>query len=201
MCLGRAFHLILMHFYILYSMLWGKLSKIRLIFLKSCFSRIKLIQSDFRSIEILFKKFSEPLPGSIDRTYFSINWRPWIQFFKNSVLTDSTYFFKTFSTFFLSLSPTWQGNTTIFCRFLPKFLQGFPPSRPVRPFYPSFCSYIHAFFHAFKGYFRTFLILGFLLIQGYFSEIDHWVLLVYCYIHDCCWLIWSIWDFMENWKF
>ena len=103
MCLGRAFHLILMHFYILYSMLWGKLSKIRLIFLKSCFSRIKLIQSDFRSIEILFKKFSEPLPGSIDWTYFSINRRSWIHFFKNSVLTDSTYFFKTFSTFSLSL--------------------------------------------------------------------------------------------------
>ena len=62
-------------------------------------------------------------------------------------------------------------------------------------------SCFHAFFHAFKGYFRTFLILGFLSIQGYFSEIDHWVLLVYCYIHDCCWLIWSIWGFMKNWKF
>ena len=62
-------------------------------------------------------------------------------------------------------------------------------------------SCFHAVFHAFKGYFRTFLNLGFLLIQCYFSEIDHRVLLVYCYIHDCCWLIWSIWGFMKNWKF
>ena len=61
-------------------------------------------------------------------------------------------------------------------------------------------SWFHAFFHAFKGYFRTSLDLGFLLIQGYFSEIDHWVLLGYCYIHDCCWLIWSIWGFIKNWK-
>ena len=53
-------------------------------------------------------------------------------------------------------------------------------------------SWFHALFHAFKGHFRTFLTLGFLLIQCYFSEIDHWVLLVYCYIHDLCWLIWSI---------
>ena len=56
-------------------------------------------------------------------------------------------------------------------------------------------------FHAFKGYFRTFLDLGFLLIQCYFSKIDLWVLLGYWYIHDCCWLIWSIWGFMKNWKF
>ena len=62
-------------------------------------------------------------------------------------------------------------------------------------------SCFHAFFHAFKEYFRTSLNLGFLLVQGYFSEIDHWVLLVYCYIHDCCWLIWLIWGFMKNWKF
>ena len=39
-------------------------------------------------------------------------------------------------------------------------------------------SWFHALFHAFKGNFRTFLNLGFLLIQCYFSEIDHWVLLV-----------------------
>ena len=37
MCLGRVFHLVLMHFYILYSMLWGKFSKIKLFSLKSCF--------------------------------------------------------------------------------------------------------------------------------------------------------------------
>ena len=102
---GRAFHLILMHFYFLYSMLWGKFSKIRLFFLKAIFLEFRLIQSNFRSIEILFKQFSEPLPGSIDRTYFSINRTSWIKFFfLNSVLTDSKHFFKTFSNFPLSLS-------------------------------------------------------------------------------------------------
>ena len=126
MCLGRAFHLILMHFYILYSMLWGKLSKIRLIFLKSCFSRIKLIQSDFRSIEILFKKFSEPLPGSIDRTYFSINRTSCFKFFKNGLLTDSNTFSKPFSNF--SLSPRLgKAPLKIFCRFQPNFCKIFLP--------------------------------------------------------------------------
>ena len=76
-------------------------------------------------------------------------------FLKTVFLTNSTYFFKTFSTFSLSLSPTWQGSTKIFCRFLSKFLQGFPPSRPVRPFYPSFCSYFRVFMHL-KGIFGPF---------------------------------------------
>ena len=78
MCFGRAFHLILMHFYILYSMLWGKLSKIQFFFFffskkqifqnfnwsnlifdqsKSCFKNsmslylVRLIEPVFRSIE------------------------------------------------------------------------------------------------------------------------------------------------------
>ena len=33
--------------------------------------------------------------------------------------------------------------------------------------------FLFSCFHAFKGYFRTFLNFGFLLIQCYFSEIDH----------------------------
>ena len=61
--------------------------------------------------------------------------------------------------------------------------------------------FLFSWFHAFKGNFQTFSNLGFLLIQCYFSEIDHWVLLVYCYIHDLGWLIWSIWGFVKNWKF
>ena len=136
---------------------------------------VRLIEPVFRSIEHRVSGFKK----------------------KTVIWLFQTSFSKVFNLFSLSLSPTWQSCTQIFCRFLPQFLQDFPPSRPVRPFYPSFWFY----FHAFKGYFRTTLNLGFLLIQGYFSEIDHWVLLVYCYIHDCCWLIWSIWGFMKNWKF
>ena len=193
-----------MHVYILYSMLWGKFSKNQVFFSKKLFfPEFRLIQSNFRSIEILFKKLSEPLPGSIDRTCFSINQTSCFRFFKNSSLTDSNVFFKSFFQTFLSLR-LGKAAQSLFCHFQPQFLQGFSPSRPVRPFYPSFCSYFHVFKHFFmhlKGYFRTSLNLGFLLIQCYFSKIDHWVLLVYCYIHDCCWLIWSIWGFMKNWKF
>ena len=68
--------------FILYSMLWGMFSKNQVIFLKRCFfPDFRLIQSNFRSIEILLKKFSEPLSGSIDWTCFSINRTSWIRFF------------------------------------------------------------------------------------------------------------------------
>ena len=104
MCFGRAFHLILMHFYILYSMFWGKFSKIKLFLWKTIFPEFRVIQSDFRSIEILFKKFSEPLPGSIDRTCFSINQTSCFKFFKNNALIDSNTSSKPFFQTFLSLS-------------------------------------------------------------------------------------------------
>ena len=42
LCFGKAFHLILMHFYFLFLMLWGVFSKIRLFFLKRCFSRFSI---------------------------------------------------------------------------------------------------------------------------------------------------------------
>ena len=131
------------------------------------------------------------MPSSIDRTCFSINRTSCFRFFKNSSLTDSNTFSKVFFQTFLSLSDLARQHKA-FCRFLPKFLQGFPPSRPIRRFYPSFCSYFHVFMHFFmhlKGIFGLFYSWDFLLIQCYFFEIDHWVLLVYCYIHDCCWLI------------
>ena len=112
LCFGRAFHLILMHFFWI-QCFEVRFQKIRFFFSqKLFFPEFRLIQSNFQSIEILFKKFSEPLPGSIDRTCFSINRRSWIQFFKNSVLTDSTYFFNLFS-----LSPTLQGYTEDFLSF------------------------------------------------------------------------------------
>ena len=86
-------------------------------FKKVVFPEFQLIQSDFQSIKILFKKFSEPLPGSIDRTYFLINRTSCFKFFKNSVLTDSNTFSKLFFKLF-SLSSTWQGSTEDFLSFL-----------------------------------------------------------------------------------
>ena len=148
MCFGKAFHLILMHFYFLYSMLWDMFSKNQVIFLKRCFfPDFRLIQSNFRSIEILLKKFSEPLSGSIDRTCFSINRTLWIKFFLNSVWLIQNTFSNLFQTF-LSLSlRLGKAPLRIFCHFSTKFLQGFSLTRPVRPLYPSFCFYFHDFMH------------------------------------------------------
>ena len=61
-------------------------------------------------------------------------------------------------------------------------------------------SWFLAFLHAFRGYFRTSLFLGFLMIQGLFSEIGHWVLMGYWYIHVWYWLIWSILGLYEKLK-
>ena len=158
MCFGRAFHLILMHFYILYSMLWGKISKNQVFFFspKSCFfqnfdwSNLIFDQSKScfkNSVSLYLVWLIEPVFRSIEHRVSG--------FFKNSSLTISNIFFKSFFNFF-SLSLTWQGCTQIFCRFLPQFLQGFSPSRPVRPFHPSFWFYFHVFMHFFmhlKGIF------------------------------------------------
>ena len=57
------------------------------------------------------------------------------------------------------------------------------------PFLFHLFSVLHAFFHALKGYFWTMHKLGFLMFQALFCEIDQWVLLIYCYIHDQCWSI------------
>ena len=93
---------------------------------KLFFLEFWLIQSNFQSIEILFKKFSEPLPGSIDRTCFSINQRSCFKFFLKSILTDSNTFSKTFSNFSLSLR-LGKAAQKIFCHFLPNFCMVFLP--------------------------------------------------------------------------
>ena len=126
-----------------------------------------------------------------------------LDFFKKQFFDWFNHLFKSFFQTLLSLSDLARQHkdflsfsTSIFARF-----SSLKAGKTILSLLLFLFSCFHAFVHAFKGYFRTFLILGFLLIQGYFSEIDHWVLLVYCYIHDCCWLIWSIWGFMKNWKF
>ena len=79
-------------------------------------------------------------------------------------------------------------------------MQGFSLHKPVCPLYPFFfiyfMFYMH-FFHALEGYFQTMHKLGILMFQAEFCEIDQWFLLIYCYIHDLCWLIWSIWGFVR----
>ena len=110
------------------------------------FPDFRLIQSIFWSIEILFKIFSKPLPGSIDRTYFLINRTSWIKFFKKHSFDLFKHLFKTFLNFF-SLSKTRQGSTEIFCHFPLKFLQSFSLLKSVCLFYPSFCIVFLIFMH------------------------------------------------------
>ena len=79
--LWKLFHLILMHFFIIFQCFEERLHQILLFFKNSFFLQFRSIESVFRSIEIAFKNFNEPLPGSIDRTCFSINRTSWIRFF------------------------------------------------------------------------------------------------------------------------
>ena len=205
MCFGGEFHLILMHFFFLYSMLWGKFSKIQFFFsLKICFfqnfdwSNLIFDQSKScfkNSVSLYLIRLIEPVFQSIEHRVLGF-------FLKTVLWLFQTSFSKVFQ-LFLSLSDLarlhsnfFSFSSSIFARFF-----SLKADKTILSLFLVLFSCFHAFFHAFKGYFRISLNLGFLLIQGYFSEIDHWVLLVYCYIHDFCWLIWSIWGFMKNWKF
>ena len=185
---------------IFFSMLWGEVASNSVVFQKFIFLQFRSIESVFRSIKIAFKNFCEPLSGSINRTCFSINRTSSIKFFfKNSDLTCSS----TFSNFPLSLQLS-KAPLRIFCRFQPNFLQSFSLPRPVRPLYPSFCFYFHDFMHKlmhFNGIFRTFHVWDFCWIIFFFLKL----IIGFCsYIvrfMDICWLIWSIWGFVKNWKF
>ena len=118
--------------------------KNQVIFFKnSVFSEFWLIQSVFRLIEITFKILCELLSVSINRNWFLINRNSWIKFFKNSVLTCSNIFFKTF----FSLSDSGKAPQRFFCRFPPNFLQSFSLPKPVCLFYPSFCIVFLNFMH------------------------------------------------------
>ena len=131
------------------------------------------------------QKLSEPLSVSIDPICFSIN-RNCFKFFKRSlclfrsIKTDfrsiescelgfflkrqiwlvQTYFSKVLFKLF-SLSKLDKAHLPIFCRFPPDFLQGFPLSKPVSLFCPSFCILLQVFMHFymnFMGIFGTFQI-------------------------------------------
>ena len=135
-----------------------------------------LIQSVFRSIEIVLKFLRKPLSASIDPNWFSIyqnffeiilkflkkplsvsiNRKSWIRFFffLNQSLTDSNLLFKKVFKLF-SLSELDKASPQTFFRFPLDFLQGFPLYKPVSPLCPSFCFLFHVFMH-FIGYFRHF---------------------------------------------
>ena len=139
-------------FYSYFSMLGGFYAKTELFFQNCAFLEFWSIKVVFRSIKIVLKILREPLS-------VSINWKLWIGFFKNWVWLVQTHFSKVFSNFSFSLR-LGKGFFSIFCRFPLIFLQGFPLSKPVSPFYPSFCIYFHVFMHKFMHYFGVFDVLS-----------------------------------------
>ena len=113
---------------------------------KLFFPEFRLIQSDFRSIEILLKNFSKPLPGSIDRTCFSINRTSWIKFFLNTVFDSFKTLFQKFFQLF-SLSPTRQSKIFHFLSFSSKSIARFSSpkvGKSILPFLLHFISWFHA---------------------------------------------------------
>ena len=136
-------------------MLWDKFSKNQVFSLKSCFfqnfdwSNLIFDQSKScfkNSMSLYLVWLIEPVFWSIE-DHISGFLKQFFDCFKTS-------FSKVFHLFFsLQLG---KAALRIFCRFPPKFLQGFPPLKPVRPFYPSFWFYFHGFMHIFmhlKGIF------------------------------------------------
>ena len=180
-------------FFILYLVLWGKLSKIRFIFLKSCFSKISIDLIWFSINRNLVLKILWAFAWFDCSNLFFDQSNIIFQVLKTVLWLFQNIIFKKFFNF-SSLSDLARQHYKFFVVFFLNFCKVFLPQagKTILSLLLFLFSCFHAFFHAFKGYFRNFWILGFLLIQGLFSEIDHWVLLGYCCIHDCCWLIWSI---------
>ena len=133
-------------------------TKFAVFFKNVFFPEFRSIEDVFRSIEIAIKNLSEPLSISINRNWFSINWKSYEKFFKNWFSVESNTFSKSSLTF-LSPYDSVKAQSQFFCRFPLIFLQGFPLSKPVSPFYPSFCIYFHVFMHFFYEFcwdFRTY---------------------------------------------
>ena len=141
-----------------------------------CFNQSKLIFDQSKIVNKLFLKFRFDWFKSLFQNLFKL-------LFLSLIRTSTILNFLLFSTnFFARFSSPKSGMSFI-------------------PFLFHLLLVLHAFFHALKGYFWTMHILGFLMSQALFCEIDQWVLLLYCYTSDLCWLIWPIWGFVMNSKF
>ena len=127
MYFGRAFHFILMHLYILYSMLWGKLSK------KSSFFSKKQFFQNFDWSNLIFDQSKSCLKNSvslclvrlIEPVFRSIEHR--VSGFLKIVLWLIQTLFQKFFFKLFSLSLTWQGSTKLFVVFYLNFCKVFLP--------------------------------------------------------------------------
>ena len=122
--------------------------------------------------------------------FWSIENRKWA-FLKVRSWPVQSIFFKKFSNFPLSLR-LGKAPQQFFVVFLLYFCKVF---LSISQYVHYTLSFFHLFpvLHALEDYFQTMHKLGVLTIQAKFCVIDQWVLLIYCYIHDLCWLIWSMW--------
>ena len=127
MCFGRVFLLILMHFYILYSMLWGKISKNQVFFSKKHFfqnfnwSNLIFDQSKSyfkNSVSLCLVQLIEPVFRSIEHCILG--------FLKISSLTVSNILFKKFFNF-SSLSDLARQHYDFFVVFYLNFCKVFLP--------------------------------------------------------------------------
>ena len=167
-----------MYFYFLYSMLWEVFSKIRLLFLKRCFSRFSIDPNCFSINRNFFKNFRwasvcfDWLKHSFDQSNI-MN-----QVFKKQILTFSKTLFQKFSKLF-SLSPirTWL-HLIFLLFFIILFARSLSPStgKTLLPFFLLLFSHFMHFSCILIWGFRTYTYLGFLMIKVIFSEIDYWVL-------------------------
>ena len=130
-------------------MLWGKFSKNLVFSLKKLFfQNFDWSNLFFDQSKSWFKIYvSLCLVRLIEPVFWSIEDRI-SGFLKQFFDCFKTSFSKKDFQLFFSLR-LGKDSLQFFCRFLPQFLQGFPPSRPVRLFYPSFLFYFHNFMHFF----------------------------------------------------
>ena len=168
MCFGRTFHLILMHFFCYIQCFEVRFQKIRFFLSKAVFFQnfdwsnliFDQLKSSFQnSVSLYLVQLIEPVFWSIEHRVSA--------FSKRVLWLIQTFFKSSFQTFLLS--PTWQGCTTNFLSFSSSIFarfSSFKAGKTILSLLLVLFLCFHAYFHAFKGHFRTSIDLGFLLIQG-----------------------------------
>ena len=128
-------------FYSQNTMLWRVFAQNCFVFQKNWFF-LNFDQSNLflNRLKLLLKFLALPCVfWSIEPIFQSVESR--IESFSKNFVPYVFITIQTFSKHVLSLFD--RSKTQDFFCFPPKFLQGFCPLRPVRPFYPSFCIYFH----------------------------------------------------------
>ena len=155
---------------------------------KGAFLDYQLIHCVFRSIKIFVKNFSDLCLVRLIKPVLQL-----IEHRESGFLNmDLDFFKRAFSKVFFQVFTLSSIQSWLHLRFLLFLILSFArflSSNTGKTFLPFFLLLFSHFmhFHAFLIWeFRTMHNLGFLMILAKSCVIDHWVLLVYCYIHDLC---------------